>query len=626
MRGLLATLTTGLAMLGTASGASGAPPAHGSIAGIVPHAGRPASVQPALTKSIPFSIHTALTFGANYESLINRYFTDVAHDSGGASNVYSVDPQYTDATGAANYDSAFGASYVSHDPLPANGCGDGVDPVCLTDQQLQDEIQHVLRVKGWQGGLNNMFFLMTPDGVGSCVDGVSNQCSTNVFCAYHNYFVDTSSEDVIYANEPFEATLGGCSNPFDQGFPNDPSADTTINTISHEHSEAITDPLTDLSNLAWITADLQFEIGDLCAYGFGTELGGTPGVDAYNQIINSDHYDLQEEYSNADGGCVLKLGGAASPETLGNGPLVYQGGPVMHANTTYAIYWAPTAGSVGGPAVTGTPAVNQTLTSSQGSWTGSPTSFSYQWQRCSPSGVSCVDVPGATASSYVLTNADGGNTVRSTVSATNVNGASPYAASATTADVAPVPAPTGVPVVSGIAAVGRSFSTTNGTWSSAVSFTYQWLRCAADGSGCAAIPAATANTYPLVGDDAGHVLKAVVSATNAAGITSATSAASAPVVAAPKVTRAPRIAGKAKVGKRLTGSHGRWSGLPTSYKYTWLRCTAHGSRCAPIKRATGATYRLTRHDGGHRLRLRVAALNAAGSQTETSAATKRVRR
>jgi hypothetical protein len=219
MRGLLATLTTGLAMLGTASGASGAPPAHGSIAGIVPHAGRPASVQPALTKSIPFSIHTALTFGANYESLINRYFTDVAHDSGGASNVYSVDPQYTDATGAANYDSAFGASYVSHDPLPANGCGDGVDPVCLTDQQLQDEIQHVLRVKGWQGGLNNMFFLMTPDGVGSCVDGVSNQCSTNVFCAYHNYFVDTSSEDVIYANEPFEATLGGCSNPFDQGFP-----------------------------------------------------------------------------------------------------------------------------------------------------------------------------------------------------------------------------------------------------------------------------------------------------------------------------------------------------------------------------------------------------------------------
>src|SRR5436305_4139932 len=101
----------------------------------------------------------------------------------------------------------------------------------------------------------------------------------------------------------------------------------------------------------------------------------------------------------------------------------------MHTNTTYAIYWLPTPGNTVQPVDTGTAAVNHTLTSSQGSWTGSPTGFSYQWQRCSSAGTGCANIPGATASSYTLTSADGGNTVRSTVSATNVNGASPFAAS-----------------------------------------------------------------------------------------------------------------------------------------------------------------------------------------------------
>src|SRR2546423_3197932 len=84
MRRLLATLTAALVMLGAASGASGSAPAHGSVAGIVPRVGQPGIGISALPRSVPSTIHGSLTFGADYESLIDQYFTDVAADSGGA--------------------------------------------------------------------------------------------------------------------------------------------------------------------------------------------------------------------------------------------------------------------------------------------------------------------------------------------------------------------------------------------------------------------------------------------------------------------------------------------------------------------------------------------------------------
>jgi hypothetical protein len=655
MRGAIATLAALIVLLGGAAAAGGSTPIHGSIAGVVPHTGLlQTAFAPLLPKLAGSPRSATFTFSGTYENLINQYFNDVALASvaNAVDNVYSVDTQYFSNPGHVNiqYSSTFGGSYVSHDPLPANGCddtfdtGSGIvsDPVCLTDQQLQNEIQHVLTQQGWHGSLSNMFFLMTPDGVGSCFDSTpassDGECSTNAFCAYHNYFVNASNEDVIYANEPLEPSdsIGGCTNPPTQGFPNDPQADTTINTISHEHNEAITDPLTDDSDFAWIADDglggtPGDEIGDLCAYTFGAALG-TFGGQPYNQLINGNHYSLQEEFSNAAStpagkvGCVQKRGGAASSVFGGHGPLVYQGGPVMHTNTTYAIYWAPTPGDAVQPTVTGTVAVHHRLTSSAGTWNGGATGFSYQWQRCSSVGTGCANISGATAATYTLTSADGGNTVRSTVSATNVNGASRFTPSATTAVVAPVPAATGAPVVSGAAGVGKSLSTTSGTWNTSVSFTYQWLRCAADGSGCAAIPVATANTYPLVAADAGHRLKAVVSGTNAAGTTSASSAASAVIVAAPHVKTPPRISGRAKAGRLLKATLGTWSGPPRRYTFAWLRCSAHGSRCALITKATRATYRPKKQDAGHRLRLRVTAVNVAGQRTATSRPSKLVRR
>jgi hypothetical protein len=531
-------LLVGVALAVTASSGAAASSAHTRILGVVPHVTQLGLTPHALSKAAAGP--TTLTFDPNYESVINQFFTDVAAASGATDNVYSVATQYYDIENSVHvpiqYQSTFGGSYVAKDPLPANGCNDANsglhDPYCLTDQQLENEIQAVLTAKGWHGGLDHVFALMTPNGVGSCTDGVTNQCSTNAYCAYHSDFTDSNSEDVIYLNEPYEGPYPGCSGP-SQGFPNGIDADTTVNTISHEHNEAITDPLPPPDgNPAWISADLS-ENGDLCAFGFGAQ--NNPGATAYNQVINGHKYDLQEEWSNAPGGnlagCVQRLGGPTSPQPPddGSGPLVYNGGPVMHTNTTYAIYWLPTAGNKSRPAVTGTAAVDKTLTTSEGSWTAAPSKFSIQWQRCSSTGTGCVDISGATSTKYKLTGADRGHVVRSTVRATNVNGASAPALSTDTAVVVDVPKSTKAPHIAGRARVGRKLSGSHGSWTQSPTYRYQWLRCNTQGGSCSSIHGASHATYTLTNRDAGHRLRLRVTATNAAGSKPAVSSPTARV-------------------------------------------------------------------------------------------------
>jgi hypothetical protein len=86
----------------------------------------------------------------------------------------------------------------------------------------------------------------------------------------------------------------------------------------------------------------------------------------------------------------------------------------------------------------------------------------------------------------------------------------------------------------------------------------------------------------------------------------------------------PGISGKPKVGQRLSASRGLWSGPPKSYRYQWLRCNGHGGSCRKISHATRSIYRLTKTDAGHRLRVRVSAVNAAGTGTASSKPTAKV--
>jgi hypothetical protein len=62
------------------------------------------------------------------------------------------------------------------------------------------------------------------------------------------------------------------------------------------------------------------------------------------------------------------------------------------------------------------------LSAAVGTWSNTPGSFAYQWERCDPTGASCTAIAGATGESYTVTPTDSGSTLVAVVTATNTYG------------------------------------------------------------------------------------------------------------------------------------------------------------------------------------------------------------
>jgi hypothetical protein len=192
------------------------------------------------------------------------------------------------------------------------------------------------------------------------------------------------------------------------------------------------------------------------------------------------------------------------------------------------------------PVITGTAAVGQTLTATDGTWANSPTSFSYQWLRCAASGGAsdgsdCAAIGGATTSSYVVASGDVGFTLRIRVTALNADGQAAAASNATAVVVAQAGPPnTAPPTISGDATVGSTLTANAGTWTgTSITFKYQWRRCDASGGNCTAITGATGTTYVIASGDAGSTLRVAVTGTDATGGNTVISAQTAVVTTAP---------------------------------------------------------------------------------------------
>jgi PKD repeat protein len=256
----------------------------------------------------------AAAYPPGYESGVNQYFEDLAHDSGGTQNVESVSAQYNDAAGDfASYNSHFGGAFIDTGPYPENGCTLAGIEICLTDEQLREELTRFVKAQGLQTDLAHEYFLLTPSGVEDCFEASGLECSAGApegvaaYCAYHGNVPLGAEGELIYSNDPYVTGNEGCD---DNNHPNGTPSDGVIEGgLSHEHNESITDPE---PNNAWTDiGGSGGENGDKCrtfeATEFGSPLGKAPNGAMYNQVINGHLYWYQQEWSNQSKQCLQRL-------------------------------------------------------------------------------------------------------------------------------------------------------------------------------------------------------------------------------------------------------------------------------------------------------------------------------
>ncbi len=269
------------------------------------------------------------------------------------------------------------------------------------------------------------------------------------------------------------------------------------------------------------------------------------------------------------------------------------------SNVLGAMSFTTTAApTISGLTESGAAIVGRTLTASVSGWEPTANTITYQWLSNGSA------IRRATTASYVLKAADVGKaiSVRVTGSRTSYS-TTTLTSTATSAVLSGLPFDTtAAPTISGLtesgaAIVGRTLTASVSDWEpTANTITYQWL------SNGSAIRGATTASYVLKAADVGKAISVRVtgSRTSYSTTTLTSTATSAVLSGLPfDTTAAPTISGSAVVGQTLSATVAGWDPTPTRLTYQWL---ANGS---PIRRATGATYRLVAANVGRTISVRV---------------------
>lgn len=211
------------------------------------------------------------------------------------------------------------------------------------------------------------------------------------------------------------------------------------------------------------------------------------------------------------------------------------------------------------PTVGGDPIIGQTLTANTGTWT-SGTTLAYQWFRGTKA------ISGAISSSYTVTSSDIGSQIKLRVIGTKVGYVTTTKYSPATGKIVK----TATPTIVGSPAVGSTLSVNKGSWSSGLSFIYQWF---ADGS---AITGATKDKFTPTDSQADQAISVQVTGSRKGWVTTARdSLASNKVlqVDIPFITmisgQGPKDPTKPNVGDMLAASPGKKWTEATTFTYQW---------------------------------------------------------
>jgi hypothetical protein len=184
-------------------------------------------------------------YHGDWQNFIDAYMQHAAAASGSLESVFAVAQQYTDRSNApATYKQTFKGAYTDSKPYPGSGCtdpepflvADRIGPevagkhtsVCLTSEQIQEEVESFVKAHSLPTGLGDVYFLLTPPGATVCLDagGALGHCSdyeagneesyAHSFCSYHADINPGgppagSASTILYAAIPW--TAGGYGDP-----------------------------------------------------------------------------------------------------------------------------------------------------------------------------------------------------------------------------------------------------------------------------------------------------------------------------------------------------------------------------------------------------------------------------
>ena len=294
-------------------------------------------------------------YWATTRQYVEQFLSDVGTASGSFTSPYAVTPQYTSNNGTvraqnksrfaggcidygnspgnpSGYTCQFGADHphTNGNDYPSNGCqvsgsnvwdgepngpiATGPNDVCLTDLQIQNELQNALPQMGLPGGnmpgYQPLVVVLTPPGVEVCLDANGHVCSSNSdsnpsdpvhsdaqFCSYHSQINDGGTE-IPYVVQPWTAQWGqgqGC----DDGDAPNITLPVNVKVLAKQVGAKLVSPLSQGQLAAIVNPGLQGWYGEDGAEINDNGCGplGNTGLDNVN--INGTTYALQREFNNA---------------------------------------------------------------------------------------------------------------------------------------------------------------------------------------------------------------------------------------------------------------------------------------------------------------------------------------
>lgn len=246
-----------------------------------------------------------------YEGLVQQFVGDLAAEGGSSGACTTADCSVSTIWRQFGSGTAVGQGTAGADAILYNAAADSVDDadaypsradqcaspagaaVCITDGQIQTEVDRVIQRTGGSRGLHDIWFVFLPPGVDECIDATT--CGTNSFAGYHSVSDVSGHGPAIYAvaiDPIIEAPVPPGADP--QGYPD---AEVTLDIAGHEIGEAVTDP----EGTGWMDPNGS-EVADKCDVGpqVGTPLGFASNGSPYDQVINGHQYLLQEQWANVD--------------------------------------------------------------------------------------------------------------------------------------------------------------------------------------------------------------------------------------------------------------------------------------------------------------------------------------